>query len=201
LLILITPLLGYLNNSYSLPDQAIYTLSEDALIARLRAQESQAMAILYDMYGATLYGVILQIVKVEEVAEDVLQEAFIKIWKSFDSYDEHKGRLFTWMINICRNLAIDSIRSKGYRMSAQNNTMPENGKPTMGYHDIKPEHIDVRDVVNKLNPEQKQIIDLMYFEGFTQSEIAEQYNIPLGTVKTRARAAVKYLEKIFKGRV
>ncbi|MDX5435572.1 MAG: sigma-70 family RNA polymerase sigma factor [Pontibacter sp.] len=182
-------------------DQAIHKLSEEDLIAGLRAQDSKTIAVLYDMYSPTLYGVILQIVKVEEVAEDVLQEAFVKIWKSFGSYDERKGRLFTWMINICRNLAIDNIRSKGYRMSAQTNEMPENGKATLGYQDIKPEHIDVRDVVNKLNPEQKQIIDLMYFEGFTQSEIAEHYNIPLGTVKTRARSAVKYLEKFFKGRV
>ena len=198
---MIAPIVGYLNNRYSLSDQAIHKLSEEALIAGLRAQDSQAIAALYDMYSATLYGVILQIVKIEEVAEDVLQEAFVKIWKSFDSYDEQKGRLFTWMINISRNLAIDNIRSKGYRMSAQTNTMPENGKLNVGYNDIKPEHIDVRDVVNKLNPEQKQIIDLMYFEGLTQSEIAEAYDIPLGTVKTRARSAVKYLAKFFKGGV
>ena len=198
---MIATVTGYLYNSNSLSDQAIHKLSEEALIARLRAQDSRAIATLYDMYSATLYGVILQIVKTEEVAEDVLQEAFIKIWKSFDSYDESKGRLFTWMINICRNLAIDKIRSKGYRMSARTDAIPDNGKSSFGYNDIKPEHIDVRDVVNKLNPEQKQIIDLMYFEGLTQSEISEAYNIPLGTVKTRARSAVKYLGKFFKGSV
>ncbi len=167
-------------------------------MARLRTGDTAAMSVLYDMYSATLYGVVLQIVKVEEVAEDVLQEAFVKIWKSFDKYDASKGRLFTWMINICRNLAIDTIRSKQHRVSNTSEDI------TASFHfssdEFKPEHIGVRDMMDNLNPEQKQVIDLMYFEGLTQSEIADTYNIPLGTVKTRARSAVKLLTRIFKGR-
>jgi RNA polymerase sigma factor (sigma-70 family) len=169
-------------------------------VARLRSRDSAAVSVLYDMYSATLFGVVLHIVKVEEVAEDVLQEAFLKIWKSFDSYDESKGRLFTWMINICRNLAIDKIRSKEFRMRSATEGLEYNGQAGFSTEAFNPEHIDVREVLEKLNPEQKQIINLMYFEGFTQSEIAENYNIPLGTVKTRARSAVKLLSKIFKGR-
>ncbi|TXK45771.1 sigma-70 family RNA polymerase sigma factor [Pontibacter qinzhouensis] len=167
---------------------------------RLRSQDEAAMEVLYDMYSATLFGVIVQIVKVEEIAEDVLQESFLKIWNSFASYDAEKGRLFTWMINICRNLAIDKIRSKAYRVSHTSEQLPTDSRPGFTTEAMNPDHIGIRELVEKLQPEQKQIIDLMYFEGLTQSEIAENFQIPLGTVKTRARSAVKYLSKFFKGR-
>lgn len=182
-------------------DNTTLKTSEELLIARLRARDNAAVSQLYDMYSATLYGVVLQIVKAEEVAEDVLQEAFVKIWKSFDSYDEQKGRLFTWMLNVCRNLAIDKIRSKEYRMKGSTNTLSSDHQPHFTSSAFNPDHIGVREVVEKLNPEQQKIINLMYFEGLTQSEIAEEYNIPLGTVKTRARSAVKILSKLFKGSV
>lgn len=182
-------------------DHSQKQISEDALVDRLRTQDNSAISLLYDMYSTTLYGVILQIVKVEEIAEDVLQEAFLKIWKSFDSYDAEKGRLFTWMINICRNLAIDKVRSKEYRMKVSTDTLSSNGQSFYSIQTFNPDHIGVREVVDKLSPDQKQIIDLMYFEGLTQSEIADEYNIPLGTVKTRARSAVKMLSKLFKGSV
>ncbi|WP_239021037.1 RNA polymerase sigma factor [Pontibacter arcticus] len=176
------------------------SISEEELVARLRAQDSTVVSILYDMYSATLFGVVLQIVKVEEVAEDVLQEAFVKIWNSFHGYDASKGRLFTWMINICRNQAIDKIRSKQHRVSLKTQEIPDSPRMEFGSSGFKPDHIGIREITEQLSPEQKQIIDLMYFEGFTQSEIADEYNIPLGTVKTRARSAIKSLGKLFKGR-
>ena len=182
-------------------DNTTIKTSEELLIARLRARDNAAVSQLYDMYSAPLYGVVLQIVKTEEVAEDVLQEAFVKIWKSFDSYDEQKGRLFTWMLNVCRNLAIDKIRSKEYRMKSSTNALSSDHQTDFTSSAFNPDHIGVREVVEKLNPEQQKIINLMYFEGLTQSEIAEEYNIPLGTVKTRARSAVKILSKLFKGSV
>ncbi|MFD2247964.1 RNA polymerase sigma factor [Pontibacter ruber] len=183
-----------------MPTQPAQKITEEALVARLRSRDSSVVSVLYDMYSPALYGVVLQIVKVEEIAEDVLQDAFVKIWGSFDRYDESKGRLFTWMINICRNLAIDKIRSKEYRMRGSMDGLEYNGQVGFATEAFNPEHIDIREVLEKLNPDQKQIIDLMYFEGLTQSEIAENYNIPLGTVKTRARSAVKFLSRLFKGR-
>ena len=176
----------------------IHKLSEEELVARLRSRDSSAMSVLYDMYSATLYGVVLQIVKIEETAEDVLQEAFVKIWNSFDHYDTAKGRLFTWMINICRNQAIDTIRSKQHRVSNVTEDIVGSTRSGFSAEEFKPEHIGVREIVENLNPEQKQVIDLMYFKGLTQSEIAAAYNIPLGTVKTRARSAVKLLSRLFK---
>ncbi|WP_242919805.1 RNA polymerase sigma factor [Pontibacter liquoris] len=182
-------------NQHSVPK-----VSEEDLVSRLRNRDTSAMSVLYDMYSATLYGVVLQIVRIEETAEDVLQEAFLKIWNSFEHYDASKGRLFTWMINICRNQAIDSIRSKQHRVSNLTQDITTNVHASLSAVAFKPEHVGVYDMIENLNPEQKQVIDLMYFEGFTQSEIAEAYNIPLGTVKTRARSAVKSLSKFFKDR-
>lgn len=181
-------------------NQPTKIIPEEELVARLRSQDSSAVSVLYDMYSPALFGVVLQIVKEEETAEDVLQEAFVKIWNSFQSYDDSKGRLFTWMINVCRNLAIDKIRSKQYRVSQKTKEIPASPRAIYGSGSFKPEHIGIREITEKLNPEQKQIIDLMYFEGLTQSEIAEEFNIPLGTVKTRARSAIKTLGKLFKGR-
>lgn len=167
---------------------------------RLRARDTSAMSVLYDMYSPTLFGIVLQIVKIEETAEDILQEAFIKIWNSFDKYDTSKGRLFTWMINICRNQAIDTIRSKQHRVGNMTQDITANERSSFSADEVKPEHIGVREMVDNLSPEQKMVIDLMYFKGLTQSEIAEEFNIPLGTVKTRARSAVKVLSRFFKGR-
>jgi RNA polymerase sigma factor (sigma-70 family) len=186
-------------NKDLLTDQIKHIISEDELVSRLRARDSKALSILYDMYSATLYGVILQIVKVEETSEDVLQEAFVKIWNSFESYDAAKGRLFTWMINICRNLSIDKIRSKQYRVSQRTDDIDHPSRADFGSESFKPDHIGIKEITERLNPEQKQIIDLMYFQGMTQSEIAEEFSIPLGTVKTRARSAIKTLGKLFKG--
>ncbi|GAA3927137.1 RNA polymerase sigma factor [Hymenobacter algoricola] len=172
---------------------------EELLVQRLRDRDESAMTLFYDKYSAALYGVILRIVKTEEVAEDVLQEGLVKIWHSFASYDPSKGRLFTWVLNVCRNLAIDKIRSRQYRVSSRTQPLEDSAAlrqaavPT-----FRPEHIGLQEMTNKLNPEQKQVIDLLYFGGFTQSEVAEELNLPLGTVKTRARAAIKVLSKLIR---
>jgi len=178
-------------------DSTLNVSSEELLVEQLRAQDQKAITHLYRNYSAALYGVILRIVKREEIAEDVLQESFVKIWSAFASYDESKGRLFTWMLNIARNLAIDKIRSKQFRVSSRTQPMEDTDTFRMVSQDgIKPDHIGIQEMTKQLNPDQKIIIDLMYFSGYTQSEVAEELNIPLGTVKTRARNAIKFLSKL-----
>ena len=176
------------------------TAAEAALVGRLRARDETAMTEFYDRYSAALYGVIFRIVKAEDESEDVLQEALVKIWHAFASYDPSKGRLFTWVLNICRNLSIDKIRSRQHRVGSRTQglddslTAQRQAAPTA----FRPEHIGLQEITQKLIPEQRQIIDLLYFEGFTQSEVAEELNIPLGTVKTRARTAIKVLSKLIR---
>ena len=174
-------------------------ISEQELVARLQRNDRTAYEYLYDNYSAALYGVIHRIVTNEETANDVLQEAFVKIWNGIKSYDSQKGKLFTWMLNISRNMAIDKTRSKDFNNN-QKNQSTENVVNQIGRlksDDIKPEHIGLTELVDKLDPNEKFLIDLMYFKGYTQSEIAEEYNIPLGTVKTRLRSATMNLRKIF----
>lgn len=190
-----------INNANALdlsPNQPI-TITEEELIARLRVPEDAAVTQLYDMYSAALYGVILRIVKDTEIAEDVLQECFVKIWSSFAAYDAGKGRLFTWLVNIARNLAIDKIRSRQYRVGSKTQGLDKSQVQYQAQESgFRPEHIGLKELTEKLNPDQKKIIDMMYFDGFTQTEVAEQLEIPLGTVKTRARAAIKVLGKLLR---
>jgi RNA polymerase sigma-70 factor (ECF subfamily) len=175
------------------------TLAEADLIQGIRKRERIASEALYDMYSSALYGVIFRIVQHEELAEDVLQETFVKIWNSFESFDAQKGRLFTWMVNIARNLSIDKVRSKDFRNSAKNQDI-EN---VVGFIDeqqntgINPDTLGVKKLVENLKPDQKSVLDLIYFRGYTHVEAAEELGIPLGTVKTRVRMAITTLRRFF----
>lgn len=175
------------------------SLSEEQLILALRQQEKIAAEALYDMYSASLFGVIVKIVQNNELAEDLLQETFVKIWNSFPSYSSDKGRLFTWMVNIARNLSIDKIRSKDYKNQTKNHELELNVTSIDASRNTtyKPEHLGVKDLVDKLKPEQKVILDLIYFKGYTHLEAADELSIPLGTIKTRLRMAVIQLRKYF----
>lgn len=163
----------------------------------LQAGDTGVLKRVYTLYSAALFGVITRMVNDDHLAEDILQEAFVKIWNNAGSYDKTKGRLFTWMLNICRNSAIDKLRSKGQRTAQK--TVSDETKlredPKETYDAIKPETIGVRDVVNALKPEWKEIIDLIYFQGFTHVEASEELGLPLGTVKTRLRSALCYLRE------
>ncbi|SEP29837.1 RNA polymerase sigma factor [Mucilaginibacter sp. AW1-7] len=175
------------------------SLSEDELVLALRKHEKIAVEALYDMYSSSLYGVISRIVVDTAVAEDILQETFVKIWHSFSSYSAEKGRLFTWMVNIARNLAIDKIRSKDFKNQNKNQEIENNvtfidEQRSTAY---KPELMGVKDLVQTLKPEQKSIIDLVYFKGYTHVEAAEELGIPLGTIKTRLRMGIQELRKHF----
>lgn len=175
------------------------SLTEEELINALRHREKMAAEALYDMYSASLYGVIVRIVIDTAVAEDVLQESFVKIWQSFSSYSAEKGRLFTWMVNIARNLSIDKIRSKDFKNQTKNQELENNvtfideQKNTV----YKPELLGIKDLVQKLKPEQKSILDLVYFKGYTHVEAADELGVPLGTIKTRLRMAIQQLRKSF----
>lgn len=175
------------------------SLSEEELVLALRNREKIAIEALYDMYSSSLYGVISRIIIDTATAEDVLQETFIKIWHSFAGYSTEKGRLFTWMVNIARNLAIDKIRSKDYKNQNKNQELENNVTFIDEQRNTvyKPELLGIKELVATLKPEQKSILDLVYFKGFTHVEAAEELGIPLGTIKTRLRTAIQQLRKHF----
>jgi RNA polymerase sigma-70 factor (ECF subfamily) len=175
------------------------SLSEEELILALRRREKIAAEALYDMYSASLYGVISRIVMDTAVAEDVLQDTFVKIWNSFSGYDADKGRLFTWMVNIARNLSIDKLRSKDFKNQNKNQELENNVTFIDEQRNTvyKPELLGLKELVDTLKPEQKSILDLVYFKGYTHVEAADELGVPLGTIKTRLRMAIEQLRKYF----
>ena len=169
--------------------------SEQELVTLLLEQSDQAFSYLYDNYSPALFGIINQIVSDKEIAADVLQEVFINIWRKIRSYDDSKGRLFTWMLNIARNAAIDKIRSRTYQDGLKNQPLTENVNSTAASSVVNPHINDVglKKVINKLKEEYRVLIDMSYFQGFTHEEISKMLNLPLGTVKTRIRSALMQL--------
>lgn len=137
-------------------------------------------------------------VKNTGISEDILQEAFIKIWNNIDNYDNTKGRLFTWMLNITRNLTIDTLRSKNYKKQGK---ISSDENAVINLQDTKHsidkfDAMGIRKHLQNLKPGQQKIIDLAYFYGYTQEEISKELEMPLGTVKTRMRTALIELRKI-----
>lgn len=174
--------------------------TEDELVALLKNKDAKAFDVLYNNYSSSLFGVISRIIPAEEIAQDILQDVFVKIWKSTDMYDKSKGRLYTWMLNIARNSAIDYSRSRQFKSETKNqdidNSVYEvnNQKSSTFNTDI----IGLKEEVTKLKDDYRILIDLIYFKGFTQEETARELNIPLGTIKTRVRAAILELRKTIK---
>jgi RNA polymerase sigma-70 factor (ECF subfamily) len=174
-------------------------ISESELIQLLQERKRKGFEILYDNYAPVLLGVISRIIRNKETAEDILSETFIKIANSFQQYDASKGRLFTWMINIARNLSIDKLRSKEYRNTLNTSSFDSqaadlNRKFTTS---INPVHSDIKLITASLDPAYKTLIDLAFFKGYTHVEIAEELQLPLGTVKTRIRKAISCLRQLF----
>ncbi len=169
---------------------------QDQLIQRLQQQDRGAIGDMYDAYGGALFGVVLRIVQSRELAEQVLQDTFLKAWKNAQGYDATKGRLFTWLLNIARNTAIDATRTAHFRHYQKTDSL-DNLVHRPGGESINPDHLGVKEVVSRLDEKYKSLIDLIYFKGYTQEEVAEEMGIPLGTVKTRLRYAIGELRKIF----
>lgn len=172
-------------------------IADEKIIELLRQRDSNGVSALYDKYAGALFGVILRKLGNREVAEEVLQDVFTKVWRNFDSYDNTKGRLFTWLVNIARNAAIDATRAKGYNRQNQEIDNVVSIIDAQQSTSINTETLDVRQLAAKLSPEYQTLIDLIYFQGFTQQEVAESLDIPLGTVKTRLRAAMNRLRELF----
>ena len=124
----------------------------------------------------------------------------MKVWKNSGAYDKTKGRLFTWLLNIARNAAIDATRSKRNKAEMKNQSLDNSVKSINRAKSagIAVDHIGLKDIVEKLKPEHKQIIDLLFYGGFTQDEASKELNIPLGTIKTRSRTALLELREMMK---
>jgi len=178
-----------------------FQLSSEAdteLVERVKRHEPQAMAEMYDRYGRMTYSLILRIVRNTGAAEDLVQETFLRIWNRVHAFDAKRGALGAWILAVARNRAIDYVRSVEGRMTKSASEFDELENPgTFADFEQNLLNLDrvrlVRDALNKLNPNQREVIEMAYYEGLSQSEMAERMKQPLGTVKTWARSALKLL--------
>ena len=175
---------------------AAFHNNQELMVECLKIQDPAAIAQLYDAYGATLYGIVLRIVVSKEVAEQVIQDTFLKVWHNGARYDASKGRLFTWLLNIARYTAIDATRGAHFQSSKKTEPI-DSLIYAPGGESINPDTVGLRDVVKKMDEKYKVLIDLIYFNQYTQQEAAEATGLPIGTVKTRIRYAILELKKAF----
>jgi RNA polymerase sigma-70 factor (ECF subfamily) len=173
------------------------TYTEHELVDLLRQKSQEGFSYLYDNYSGALYAVILSIVTEKEQATEILQDVFLKIWKQIPTYNEQKGRLYTWMMQITRNTAIDHLRSRDHKDQQKNRELTDSVFERGG-SDFNPDKIGLRQIVQKLKEEYRELVELSYFHGLTQEEIAKSLDMPLGTVKTRLRSALIQLREHFK---
>lgn len=158
-----------------------------------------AFNYLYDHYSGALYGVVLRIVLSKEYTEEIIQDVFVKIWNSISQYDTTKGRFYTWIINIARNTAIDYLKSKGFQNELKNQSVPEfvyNSKVFSVSNAT--DYIGFSKLLEGLETDKLELIKLAYYQGYTQIEISEKLELPLGTVKTKMRNALLKLKDLLK---
>jgi RNA polymerase sigma-70 factor, ECF subfamily len=179
---------------------AIASADDRELAERLKGREPQAMADLYDRYGRLAYALIFRIVKDTGVAEDLVQETFLRIWNRAQGFDHERGALGPWVMTAARNRAIDYIRSTEGRMSRNAFELEQNEHPAV-FTDVEADILNsdrarrLRTAFEKLTPNQKLVIELAYYEGLSQSEMAARMKQPLGTIKTWTRAALRALRE------
>lgn len=172
------------------------TLLENHIVELLQERNEKAISLLYEHYGDTLYGVAHKVVRNEELAQDVVQESFVKIWKKSDSYDSSKAKLFTWLFRITRNTAIDKLRSVNTKKDKEIQ-MDVSDVYNLGVDSIKPEFMDVRENLEKIEDKYQIVLDALFFQGMTQQEASDELDIPLGTIKSRLKIGLRELRKIY----
>ncbi|MDR9418841.1 sigma-70 family RNA polymerase sigma factor [Gracilimonas sp.] len=177
-----------------------------AIMARIKARDPDALSELYDQYNRLLFGLILSILKKRSEAEDILQEVFTTIWEKADMYDLERGSVYTWIVSLTRNKSIDRLRSKVYKEQKKQSTSLDDEDV---FHPLYPDKNDpledtiltdrakrLHAALDKISNKQRKVLQVAYFNGMTQSEIADEYDIPLGTVKTRMRDGMMKLREI-----
>jgi RNA polymerase sigma-70 factor (ECF subfamily) len=179
---------------------ALVSRDDGDLARRLRQRDADAMRELYDRYGRLVYSLILRIVRNSAAAEDLVQETFLRIWNRMQAFDQERGALGPWVLTVARNRAIDYLRSTDARMSAGALELDHLEHPGR-FCDFEDRALSLdraqrlKGAFEKLTPQQKTVVELAYYEGLSQTEMAERMQQPLGTIKTWVRSALKVLRE------
>jgi len=185
---------------------ALSTHSEIALLDRLRRQDSEALAAIYDRYNRPVFALLLRMTGERPAAEELLQETFLRLWRKADAFDAARGSMLPWLLTMARNLALDRIRSSGERQRRREDVpeaLPEKEASAAdeAWLDAQRQADRVRATLADLSDEQRRALELAYFEGMSHSEVAAAMDRPLGTVKTWVRSGLLRLRERLGGAV
>ncbi len=173
---------------------------ESQILRMMQSGDRSFLDLLYKEYGPILFKITLGIVKSREEAEDVLQDSLVKIWKNASRFDGMKAKLLTWLVQITKNTALDYVKSKASKKASVTDTMA--GKPIVEAYGVSTQNEDfigLKEVIHKkLEKRDQDIVNLLYFQGYTQKEVAEELSMPVGSVKTRVRYTVNQLRTYLK---
>jgi RNA polymerase sigma-70 factor (ECF subfamily) len=172
-----------------LPDEAL-----PALVAR---GDEQALAALYDRFGRVAYGVAFRVLRDQALAQDAVQDAFLAAWRTAASFDPARGKVSTWLLTLVHRRAVDVVRREDRRRAGPLDDAPvASGDATDERAEVREQRRAVQAALAQLAPEQREALELAYYGGLTQSELAERLGVPLGTVKSRMFAALSRLRDL-----
>ncbi len=180
--------------------------AEAELIQKLHARDASAIAVVYDRYGHLAYSLFVRVTRDQSIAEDLVQELFLRVWNKARDFDPDKGTLGVWILSIARNMAIDHVRSAHARFQNRLRPIDQTDQRAFSYKPKEPESLldnvkAVRQAFSELSGNQRRVLELAYFEGFSQSEIAAKLQEPLGTVKSWMRSGMGRLRTAVKAGV
>jgi RNA polymerase sigma-70 factor, ECF subfamily len=176
--------------------ESLNSIEISDLVHQVKAGNQTAFAQVYDRYCGAINSVVGRFIIDDAIAQDVLQDTFIKVWKNIQMYDDTKGSFYTWMLNIARNTSIDALRKIKKEAKSEIQILETTVNSSVTVHQ-NVSTIGLRQLVDRLPVEQQTMIEYLYFKGYTQQEVADELEIPLGTVKTRSRMAMMELRKWF----
>ena len=169
---------------------------EQNIVQLLEKGDTTAINLLYENYADSLYGVILKVTNNEELAQDALQETFVKVWKNAKKYDSKKAKLFTWLYRIAKNTAIDKLRSLNNRFEKEVQ-IDKSNVYILPTSNLNQDVLDLREHVARLDDKYQIVLKALFFEGMTQQEASEELDIPLGTIKSRLKIGLRELKKVY----
>jgi len=172
------------------------TSIEQDIIALLKNGDKKAISLLYEHYSGALLGVIKKVIKDNDIAQDVLQESFIKVWKKGKTYDASKAKLFTWLYRIFYNSAIDKVRSLNNKTKKEVQ-IEDSNVYKLSTKSLNQDALDIKKHLSSLDLKYQIVLNALLFEGMTQQEASNELNVPLGTIKSRLKIGLRELKKIY----
>lgn len=169
---------------------------EDQITQLLKEGDQHALNLLYEHYSAALFGSIIKVTNNQALAEDALQETFVKVWRYADKYDCKKAKLFTWLFRIARNTAIDKLRSHNLKFHKEVQ-IDKSDVYILPSTSLNQDVIDLKAQLSKIEEKYQIVLNALFFEGMTQQEASEELDIPLGTIKSRLKIGLRELKKFY----